>query len=127
MNAMGEGCGVGIVTGADDDACMGTLGIPVEPDEVEPVQGENGALLPGGKRQNLIVRDSLIRASRFVGGENIISVASQFFDDASGKILIGVECSHHASRLHWMARAISSLWISAYCQAASRSKTLSPG
>ncbi len=41
--AKGEGCGVGIVTGADDDACVGTLGIPRQPDEVEPVQCENGA------------------------------------------------------------------------------------
>jgi len=89
LNAKGEGCGVGIVTGADDDACVGTLGIPVEPDEVEPVQGDNDALLPGGKRQNLIVRDSLIRPSRFVRGKNIISEASQFFDDASWKVLIG--------------------------------------
>jgi len=57
MNAMGESCGVGIVTGADDDPCVDTLGIPVQADEVEPVQGENGALLLNGKRQNLIVRD----------------------------------------------------------------------
>jgi len=55
MNAMGEGSGVGIATGADDDACVGTLGVPVQADEVEPVQGNHGSLLPGGKRQNLIV------------------------------------------------------------------------
>jgi len=127
MNAKGEGCGVGIVTCADDDPCVDTLGIPVKPDEVEPVQGDNGALLPGGRRQNLIVRDSLVRPSRFVRGKNIISETSQFFDDASWKVLIGVGCRHHASRLRWMACAISSLWVSRYRQADSRSKTLSPG
>jgi len=37
MNAMGEGSGVGIVTGADDDACGSTLGVPVQADKVEPV------------------------------------------------------------------------------------------
>ena len=91
MNAMGEGSGVGIVTGADDDACMSALGIPVQADEVEPVQSEYGALLPGSKRQNLIVRDFLVRLSRFVRSEHIISETSQFFDDTSWKVLIGVE------------------------------------
>jgi hypothetical protein len=91
MNAMGESCGVGIVPGADDDACVGTLGIPVQADEIEAVQGEHGALLPSGKRQNLIVRDFLIRPSRFVGGKDIISEASQFFDDAPWKVLVGVK------------------------------------
>lgn len=107
MNAMGEGGRVGIVSGADDDASVGTLAIPVKADEVEPIQGEDSTLLAGGKRENLIIRDFLICLSRFIGGEDIISEASQFFDDASWKVLIGVKSRHHASRLCWMACAIS--------------------
>jgi hypothetical protein len=91
MNAMGEGYRVRIVTGADDNPCVDSLGIPMEANEIKPVQGDYGALLPGGKGQYLFVGDFLIRASRLVGGEDIVSETSQFFDDASWKVLIGVE------------------------------------
>ena len=78
-------------------AGVGTLGLLVEPYEVESVQGEHDAVLFRGECQDLIVRDLLICASDFVGCEDIMSEPPEFLDDTFGEVLVGVERGHQAS------------------------------
>lgn len=45
VDAFGECLRIRIVTGADDDSGMGSLGVLMKTDEVDPVQRENRAVL----------------------------------------------------------------------------------
>jgi hypothetical protein len=49
---------IGAVAGADDDSGVSALGFPVEPNEVEAVQGQHGSSLFSSVCQHLIIGDA---------------------------------------------------------------------
>jgi hypothetical protein len=97
VNACCECLRIRVITSANDDSWVSPLGLLVETDEVETVQGDCNAILFGGVGQNLLVGNLLIRASGFLGSENIVSEVPQLQDDPVGEVLVGVEQGHQAS------------------------------
>jgi hypothetical protein len=97
INALGESARIGIIPGADDESGVSALGISVEADEIQPVQGEHGTVLLRSERQDLIVWDFLVGSPGFIGREHIVPETAEFLDDPLGKILVGIERGHHAS------------------------------
>ena len=69
---------------ANDDPCVSGCFL-VQANEVPAIQGEKGTILPGGVRENLVIRDSLIRSPRLPRGEDVVPRTAKLEDDGQWK------------------------------------------
>lgn len=58
-------------------------------------------------RQDLIVGDFLVCLPGFVGGEDIMTVATEFLDDTFREVFVGIDRGHQSGWLRRMASSIS--------------------
>src|SRR5689334_20502046 len=89
MDSAGLAGKVGII-GADDDPRM-VRPLLMEPDEVLPVQSDDGALLIPGEIEDTLVRESLTGIPRFLDGQNVVAEPAQLLGRGPGEILVGIE------------------------------------
>lgn len=98
------------IKGADNDPGMIGLLI-VKSDEMLSVKCQHCPTGAGCKCQNRFIADGLIRLPRFEHGQNVVAQPSQFDDNRSWEIFVGVNQRHdHASSLSRICRSISSRW-----------------
>src|SRR6185437_4141732 len=82
------------VRGASHDAGV-VSDRAIQPEEIAPVQGQDGASVLHGEAQNLFIGNAPPRIPGLGAGEDVVAEASHGFDDGPRHVLVRIELSSH--------------------------------
>jgi hypothetical protein len=92
VNAGGQ-CHCIFVPGANDDAAVHGV-LPVQAEEVAPIECDNGAPLRGRKRKHSVVGRPAVSLTLFLYRRYVMAEAAQFLNDRMVEVFVGVEARH---------------------------------
>ena len=79
------------IDGADDHSFMRGVGGTMQAHEMEEIECQHRTAFAGGKLKHFLVRDALVGTASFQGSQHIMAERAQGLDNASVKVLVGVE------------------------------------
>ncbi len=82
-------------------------------DEIPAIEGKPGALLNGGKRQDLGIGQGLTALAAVVQGKYVVAERASGMDDGLREVFVSQQCGHQAASSSAMAAAISTGWARA--------------